>query len=161
MSTISKTAKASMKAAQQGPKDEVIISDAERIRLLRIEVASHIYPSSEHVHALLRGYDIALEAAAKEMATVVLLEDRLAVFAETLNRLTADNEAKDATITQLNIDVELLKLGLDIAVKRAEKIEEAFTKYQPGPEFPPLPGPSPRGGYEDGQFEEGTGEMGQ
>jgi hypothetical protein len=101
MSTISKTAKASMKAAQQGPKDEVVISDAERIRLLRIEVASHIYPSSEHVHALLRGYDIALAAATKEIATVVLLEDRLAVFAETLNRLTADNEAKDATIQNL------------------------------------------------------------
>ena len=60
MSEISKTAKASMKAGQTGPKDAVVLTDAERIRLLRIDCTSHIYPPCEGTHALLRAYDKAL-----------------------------------------------------------------------------------------------------
>jgi hypothetical protein len=57
MSNVSKTAKASMKAGLQAPKDEIVLTDAERIRLLRIDCASHIYPPCEGTHALLRAYD--------------------------------------------------------------------------------------------------------
>jgi hypothetical protein len=60
MASISKTANASVKAGQMAAKDGVVLSDTERIRLIRIECASHIYPSCENAHALLRKYDEAL-----------------------------------------------------------------------------------------------------
>ena len=55
MSKISKTAKASMGTGPVVAKKT--ISDEELIRLLRIDVASGIYPSSQGTHALLRAYD--------------------------------------------------------------------------------------------------------
>ncbi len=60
----SKTAKASIKAGMMAPKDTPVLSDTERVRLIRIECTSNIYPSNENAHALLREYDKALIANA-------------------------------------------------------------------------------------------------
>lgn len=55
MSKVSKTARASVGKAPAAAIQT--ISDEELIRLLRIDVASGIYPSSQGTHALLRAYD--------------------------------------------------------------------------------------------------------
>ena len=55
MSKLSKTARAS--TVKEMDKSAVILSDAERVRLIRIEIASNIYPSCENSRALLRVAD--------------------------------------------------------------------------------------------------------
>lgn len=59
MSKVSKTAKAS---EVQVKHEKKVISDEELIRQLRLDRESHIYPSTQGADALLRAYDVSLEA---------------------------------------------------------------------------------------------------
>ena len=61
----SKTAKASIKAGQMAQKEEPVLSDAELVRLLRIDRQSHLWPGTQMIDALLREYNGALLANAE------------------------------------------------------------------------------------------------
>ena len=61
----SKTAKASIKAGQMTQKEEPVLSDAELVRLLRIDRQSHLWPGTQMIDALLREYNGALLANAE------------------------------------------------------------------------------------------------
>lgn len=160
MNTISKTAKASMKAGQQASKDEVILTDTERLRLLRLEIAAHIYPSSEHTYALLRQFDVLADSH-------VELAHKLNAATTALERQVADNEAKDATIQNLeeiivhrNDDsaadkntIKILAESASALLRRAEAAEyrvwvlegdSRATAYPiPAPPLPVPPTPEP------------------
>jgi hypothetical protein len=62
MSKESKTARASM-AAGQAKVEKKVLSDADLIKNLRLEVSSGLYPTIQGSHALLREYDKLLEYA--------------------------------------------------------------------------------------------------
>src|SRR5258708_5356846 len=64
----SKTARAS--AVKMPPKEKSVIPDDELIRLLRIERASGIWPSSQGVDALLRAYDAEQAEKSSVLATL-------------------------------------------------------------------------------------------
>lgn len=57
-SNLSKTAKSSM---VQDKKEKKVLTDDELIRLLRIDIDSGLYPSSQGSQALLRSYDAIFE----------------------------------------------------------------------------------------------------
>ena len=70
----SKTGKKAALAAQV-PVEKKVIPDEERVRLLRLEVVSNIYPSSENTKALLRTYDAVLLSVKSFEADVTALNE--------------------------------------------------------------------------------------
>jgi hypothetical protein len=78
----SKTARASMNAGQ-AKAEKKVVSDADLIKNLRLEVANGLYPTSQGPHALLREFDKLLaESKAEIERTAVTWEqiDKLAQF---------------------------------------------------------------------------------
>lgn len=86
-SNLSKTAKSSM---VQDKKEKKVLTDDELIRLLRIDVDSGLYPSSQGSQALLRSYDALFERleACEEAARQSLLDAK----DETFEREIASND---------------------------------------------------------------------
>ena len=87
MGNVSKTAKASMKAGQVGPAEVKALSDAERVRLIRMECAQGIYPSCENAHALLRQFDVVVGEYARIIAELSACVAELEVLS---GRIEAD-----------------------------------------------------------------------
>jgi hypothetical protein len=99
--------------------EKVVLSDQERVRLLRIEVASNIYPSSENSRALLREYDNVLAANKKFVDDIRELTDYLVA-----HRYDGPNEGESiiqmATRTLATTDASLIELD-----KTSTKLEAA------------------------------------
>src|SRR5271155_2440423 len=104
MAELSKTAKAAMKAGAEKTGPKKTISDAEHVRLLRIDLASQIYPGIEGTRALLRLYDdnadllLAVKALAIQVAE--LGETNLELD-QTATALEASRDAAEASVQDL------------------------------------------------------------
>jgi hypothetical protein len=96
---------AAQKAANASGKKEVI-SDAEYIKRLRVDVASNCYPSCEGTHALLREYDIALV----QIDGGLHLKKRVAELEEDLARMTRGRDALQKDLERVNGDLNILRL---------------------------------------------------
>ena len=108
MSEVSKTAKASMKAAQAPAKEEIIFSDTELVRLLRIDRESKLWPGVLKIDALLREYDKALVKIDEAVVASVDLTIGTTSMAITILDLETRLQAAEARVGEL----ERLRIGV-------------------------------------------------
>lgn len=109
---------AAKRAAMEAGKKKEVISDEERVRLIRIEIDSNIYPSSENARALLREYDKEKAAVlhlgpacAGLLARAELAEDKLRMEVQTNNELDTELKRLKGDINILNLQLESAKNG--------------------------------------------------
>jgi hypothetical protein len=121
MSKVSKTAKAS--EVKETKTAKAAIPDHELVRLLRIDRASGLYPSTQGADALLREYDAIFQNHLDTQLSEVTLQRQLDAIDHDLSDVLGERAEDDVTSVLARVQLALRKVREDVKERAAHIVK--------------------------------------